>query len=138
MPYRWGPALRLVSQRYIDAQKFLTCYDPLVNAADAAGLLRQPVDRITDMKFFLRDLFWAVLVVAICSAWWIDHRDQSRYKRAIVQLKTLVLMFRKMGCSHRKRAVRRSRELTVFADCGGPSTLLNDCLIFLAWQMKSQ
>jgi hypothetical protein len=41
------------------------------------------------MKINLRDLFWVVLVAGVCCAWWIDHRDLSRYRRAIVKLKTL-------------------------------------------------
>ena len=29
------------------------------------------------MKVTLPDLFWVLLVCAICTAWWVDHRQQS-------------------------------------------------------------
>lgn len=46
-------------------------------------------DRIAEMKFTLRDLFWAMLVVAICCAWWNDHRDLAGYKRGWKRLRAL-------------------------------------------------
>jgi hypothetical protein len=42
------------------------------------------------LKFFLRDLFWAILVAAICSCWWIHSRrstillEESEAKREAV------------------------------------------------------
>jgi hypothetical protein len=41
------------------------------------------------LKITLRDLFWLLLMVAVCCAWWIDHRDLSRYKRGWNRLRTL-------------------------------------------------
>jgi hypothetical protein len=29
-------------------------------------------------RFTIRDLFWLVLVVALCSGWWIEHRKPTQ------------------------------------------------------------
>jgi hypothetical protein len=41
------------------------------------------------MKLSLRDLFWLTLLVAVGCAWWIDHQDSQRYRRAVRRLQTL-------------------------------------------------
>jgi|KBSMisStaDraftv2_1062788.scaffolds.fasta_scaffold2896886_2 hypothetical protein len=28
------------------------------------------------MRFFIRDLLWLTVVVALAAAWWLDHRQQ--------------------------------------------------------------
>jgi len=37
------------------------------------------------MKFSIRDLFLVTLVVAVCVAWWLDHRQEETEKAAIRQ-----------------------------------------------------
>jgi len=32
------------------------------------------------MKFTIRDLFLVTLVVAVCTAWWLDHRAMSKLR----------------------------------------------------------
>ncbi len=29
------------------------------------------------MKFSIRDLMFVTVVVAVCAAWWVDHREQA-------------------------------------------------------------
>jgi hypothetical protein len=43
-------------------------------------------------RFSIRDLFWLTLVIAICAAWWVDHkasldyREYYKYKSDLDQL----------------------------------------------------
>ena len=29
------------------------------------------------LRFTIRDLLWLAVVVAVCAAWWLDHRDAA-------------------------------------------------------------
>ena len=41
------------------------------------------------MKFSIRDLLWAITVVAVAGAWFVDHRQaQMNYSRVVENNKT--------------------------------------------------
>ncbi len=57
-------------------------------------------------RFYLRDLFWLTLVVALIFAWWADHRQIAQYNEEMRAWLRLSIQ----GTRHQRREKRELLE----------------------------